>query len=90
MALEAWKARVPAMRAFYRGGFQSEMSRREAAQILGLRESAPEAKVKESHRKIMIANHPDQGGSEYVATKINEAKDVLLGKKKRDNPFANR
>lgn len=51
------------------------------------RESAPENKIKEAHRKIMIANHPDQGGSQYIATKINEAKDMLLGKKKRDSPF---
>jgi len=48
----------------------------------GVRESAPEQKVKEAHRKIMIANHPDAGGSSYIAAKVNEAKDVLLGKKK--------
>lgn len=47
-----------------------------------MRESAPEQKVKEAHRKIMIANHPDAGGSSYIAAKVNEAKDVLLGKKK--------
>mgnify|MGYP001810776925 CR=1 FL=1 len=43
------------------GGFQSEMTRREAALILGLRESAAEERVKEAHRRIMIANHPDSG-----------------------------
>jgi DnaJ family protein C protein 19 len=48
----------------------------------GVRESAPEQKVKEAHRKIMIANHPDAGGSSYIAAKVNEAKDLLLGKKK--------
>ena len=37
--------------------------------------------MKEAHRKIMIANHPDSGGSDYIASKVNEAKDVLLGKK---------
>lgn len=37
------------------------MTRREAAMILGIRESAPEDKVKEAHRRIMIANHPDSG-----------------------------
>ena len=43
--------------------------------------------MKDAHRKIMIANHPDFGGSQYVATKVKEAKDVLLGKQKKDNPF---
>ena len=43
------------------GGFQSQMTRREAALILGIRESAAEERVKEAHRKIMIANHPDAG-----------------------------
>lgn len=49
---------------------------------LGIRESAAEAKVKEAHRRIMIANHPDAGGSSYIATKVNEAKDMLVGKKR--------
>ena len=43
------------------GGFQSEMSRREASLILGIRESAAEDRVKQAHRQIMIANHPDAG-----------------------------
>lgn len=37
--------------------------------------------VKEAHRRIMIANHPDAGGSSFIAAKVNEAKDMLLGKK---------
>lgn len=36
----------------------------------GIRESAPEEKVKEAHRRIMIANHPDAGGSSFVAAKV--------------------
>lgn len=43
------------------GGFLPEMTRREAALILGLRESAVEEKIKEAHRRIIIANHPDAG-----------------------------
>lgn len=93
------------------------MTRREAALILGVREGAPEEKIKEAHRRIMIANHPDSGavqcknrvpccvcihtlllvpvvvpmrvltvqssgGSGYIAIKVNEAKDMLLGKRR--------
>ncbi|PWZ00645.1 hypothetical protein BCV70DRAFT_160395 [Testicularia cyperi] len=61
-----------------KGGFNSKMDKKEAAQILGLRETAlTKAKVKEAHRRMMIANHPDRGGAPYLASKINEAKDLL-------------
>jgi DnaJ family protein C protein 19 len=83
-AWQAFKARppTPRLRKFYEGGFQPTMTRREAALILGLREGAPADKVKEAHRKVMVANHPDAGGSDYLASKVNEAKDVMLGKTK--------
>ena len=80
-AYAAWRAAPLAMRRFYEGGFEASMSRREAALILGVRQSATEEKVKSAHKKIMIANHPDSGGSDYLAAKINEAKDMMLGKK---------
>jgi DnaJ family protein C protein 19 len=70
------------MRRFYEGGFQPTMTRREAALILGIRENVAADKVKEAHRRVMVANHPDAGGSHYLASKINEAKDVMLGKTK--------
>ncbi|KAJ1548450.1 DnaJ of sub C member 19, partial [Cladochytrium tenue] len=60
-----------------RGGFEPTMSRREAALILGLRETAgavPRDRLKDAHRRIMLSNHPDRGGSPYLASKINEAK----------------
>ncbi|KAK9453449.1 hypothetical protein V1511DRAFT_504770 [Dipodascopsis uninucleata] len=63
---------------FYKGGFDPKMNSKEALLILGLTESnLTKSKLKESHRKIMLLNHPDRGGSPYVATKINEAKDFL-------------
>ncbi|KAJ8098852.1 hypothetical protein POJ06DRAFT_143422 [Lipomyces tetrasporus] len=68
----------PGGKKFYKGGFDPKMNAKEALLILGLTESSlSRAKLKEAHRRIMLLNHPDRGGSPYVATKINEAKDFL-------------
>ena len=61
------------------GGFDGTMTRREAALILGVRESVDKAALKEAHRKIMLMNHPARGGSPFIATKINEANECLSG-----------
>ncbi len=63
---------------FYDGGFEDKMSKREAALILGVRESATAERIKEAHRKILLLNHPDRGGSAHLAAKINEAKELLM------------
>ena len=87
LSFEAWRKAPPRMRKFYDGGFEPEMTKREAALILGVRESAAKDKVLAAHRKVMIANHPDAGGSDYIATKINEAKAKLLKKGGSGAPF---
>lgn len=46
--------------------------------LTGVRESATVDRIKDAHRRILLNNHPDRGGSAYLATKVNEAKDLLM------------
>jgi hypothetical protein len=54
------------------------MSREEAFAVLGLKAGAAAADIRTAHRRLMKEFHPDKGGSDYLAAKINQAKDVLL------------
>lgn len=70
-------SRVGAPRTPQRG---SSMTRAEALLVLGLAEGATKRDIVRAHRELVRKVHPDTpGGSTYLASQINQAKDVLLG-----------
>jgi hypothetical protein len=55
------------------------MARAEALRVLGLEEGVSAEEIEKAHKRLIRKNHPDQGGSDFLAAQINEARDVLLG-----------
>ena len=57
------------------------MSRAEALDVLGLTDPVSESDVRAAWVRLMRVAHPDGGGSDWLASRVNHAKDVLLGKR---------
>ena len=79
--LQAYLDRIdPAWREWQRPDSNSDnMNERQALEILGLESGASREEIINAHRHLMQKLHPDRGGSTYLAAKLNEAKDFLLG-----------
>jgi hypothetical protein len=77
-----WREELAGERAGNSGGgarsTSGDMTVEEAYAILGLSPGADAEAIREAHRRLMVKLHPDHGGSDYLATKINRARDVLL------------
>lgn len=81
MAIESWRAshkefdeaeaKPPAQLA-------KLMSEEEALSVLGLQAGADAEAIRAAHRKLISQLHPDRGGTDYLAAKINDARDYLL------------
>jgi len=84
--LEAWLDRLePDWRGLEGAGeagrppaAPGRMTRAEALEVLGLAEGADAAAIRAAHRRLMRGAHPDHGGSDWLAARINQARDTLL------------
>lgn len=76
----AWRQNAEGDRAGGQGRATAsgKMTDEEAYQILGLQPGAGRTEIGHAHRSLMKKLHPDQGGSTYLAARVNEAKDTLL------------
>ena len=75
-----WREHAQADAASGRGGApRGPMTHEEAYQILGLQPGAEAEEIIRAHRTLMKRIHPDQGGTNYLAARVNEAKETLLG-----------
>ena len=58
---------------------QQQMTRSEALEVLGLEDGASKTDVNEAYKRLMAQVHPDKGGSDWMAAKLNAARKTLLG-----------
>lgn len=82
-AIEMWRDRAvkedEALNAAARPPAK-KMDLDEAAAVLGVSSDADAAAIRAAHKKLISQTHPDKGGTDYLAAKINEARDVMMAR----------
>ena len=77
--LETWLDRAwPEWRTGASRPASARMTVEEALQVLDLQPGATASEIRAAHRRLMLKLHPDQGGSTWLAARLNEARDILL------------
>ncbi len=82
-AIEMWRDRAVEEREATSGRASAPakiMDVDEAAALLGVARDASAEEIKAAHRKLIANTHPDHGGTDYLAAKINEARDTMLAR----------
>ena len=74
LGLSYWKSRHGQKAAPQSG----KMTRVEALEILGLSDPADPGTIEDAYKRLMMKVHPDQQGSDWMAAKLNQARDLLL------------
>ena len=75
---EEWKTTASAEAGRESPPGRASMTPEEAYAVLALAPGASKDQVIAAHRRLILRFHPDRGGSDYLAAKINQAKDLLL------------
>ncbi len=78
LALAWWKAKHPSVAKAEKPSPPRVMNRSEAFEILGLSEKASSDDIEQAYKRLMLKVHPDRQGSDWMAAKLNEARDLLL------------
>ena len=76
LALAWWKAKQPRKPAA--GPKPGPLTRNEALEVLGLTEASTPEDIEDAYKRLMMKVHPDLQGSDWMAAKLNEARDLLL------------